>query len=385
MYNTILKGLCIMTNLIFLGGVDVSSRIELTNKLTPLGYNITIIGTEQKDKFIKNGIKYKTYNMREEQNIVGDIKTIFNLRNILKNIKETTIVHAFDTKPTLFLPLASIGLKNIKVSRTITGMGRIFSEKNIKNRFLVHIYNTIQKTIKSRVDFTVFQNDDDAKYFSEHKLSPKNRSKIIKSSGINLKTFSTEVNQNRVAQLINELSIDTTQKTFILISRMVKQKGIITYLKAAKICHESGYKYNFLLVGQLDEHKSIELDEIEEYSRYVNYLGRREEVKELLALSDIFILPTYYREGVPRVLLEASAMGLGLITTNMPGCKDVVQDEYNGKLIEINNENDLSSKMICMAENEKKLKLYQENTKKKVEEFDLNLVVDNYHNVYKGL
>ena len=374
-----------MRNLIFLGGEDVSSRIEISKKFQKLGYKINIIGTEEEEKFIKNGIDYQKYSFNRELGAFSDIKSIFALRKILKSQESGTIVHAFDTKPTLFLPIASIGLKNIKVSRTITGMGRIFTEDSAKNRVLKRVYNVIQKRIKPKVDFTVFQNDDDSRYFHEYNLSTKDKSKTIKSSGIDLKTFSTKIDKSKIERLRRELSIDKSKKTFILIGRMVKQKGILNYLKAAKLCYEEGYRYNFLLVGQLDTDNSISLEEIERYRGFVNYLGRREDIKELLALSDIFVLPTYYREGVPRVLLEASAMGLALITTNMPGCKDVVSDEYNGKLIEIEHPRDLSSIMIYMAEDIENLERYKKNSQEKVKEFDLDLVVKNYHGVYQKL
>jgi len=372
-----------MSTIVFVGGDDVDSRIELSNKLMKFGHKINIIGTAKEDKFVKSGIPYQKYYFNDGLSFFNDVRTIFELRNILKRKNRNTIIHAFDTKPAIFLPLAAIGLKHIKITRTINGMGRIFTEKNMQNLFLIYLYKLIQKIIMKKVDFTIFQNDDDCKYFIENDLFPKNRSKTIKSSGINLRKFNTEVKDEKIKELENELKIDKTQKTFILISRMVRQKGIFTYLKAAKICKEKGYNYNFLLVGQLD--RSVKIEEIEEYSKYVNYLGRREDIRELLKISDIFVLPTYYREGVPRVLLEASAMGLGLITTNMPGCKDVVVDEYNGKLIKINDENDLSEKMIYMAENEEKLKQYQKNSKEKVKEFDLDIVVKNYHEVYKKL
>ena len=374
-----------MRNLIFLGGEDVSSRIEISKKFIDLGYKINIIGTEKEDKFIKNGINYKKYNFSREFTILDDLKSIINLRNILKEQPNNTIVHAFDTKPTLFLPFASFGLENIKVSRTITGMGRIFTERSLKNRALKKIYNTLQKSIKSKVDFTIFQNSDDAKYFMKNSLTKENKSTIVKSSGIDLKKFKVLVDKDKVERLRDELSLDKDKKTFILVSRMVKQKGILTYLKSAKLCYQEGYKYNFLLVGQLDTDKSITIEEIDKYSSYVKYLGRREDIRELLSLSDIFVLPTYYREGVPRVLLEASAMGLGLITTNMPGCKDVVIDDYNGKLIAIKSERDLASNMIYMAEDIERLNIYKKNSQKKVEEFDLNVVVNGYDNVYKRI
>jgi len=370
--------------LVFLGGEDVSSRIEISKKFMELGYNINIIGTEKEDKFIKSGIEYKKYNFNREFTIFDDLKSIMKLRDILKEQPKDTIVHAFDTKPTLFLPIASFGLDNIKVSRTITGMGRVFTDDSLKNRLLQRVYDSLQKGLKSKVDFTVFQNSDDAKYFSQKSLVEENKTAIVKSSGIDLKKFTTSVDMAKVERLKDELGINRETKTFILVSRIVKQKGILNYLKSAKICHQEGYRYNFLLVGQLDTDKSITLEEIQKYSKYVKYLGRREDIKELLALSDIFVLPTYYREGVPRVLLEASAMGLGLITTNMPGCKDVVIDEYNGKLVRVNDYRELASTMIYMAE-DKKLEKYKQNSKKKVKEFDLGVVVQGYDNVYKRI
>ncbi len=139
-----------MRNLVFLGGEDVSSRIEISKKFMDLGYKINIIGTEREDKFIKNGIDYEKYNFSREFTIFDDLRSIMRLRDILKSQPKDTIVHAFDTKPTLFLPIASFGLDNIKVSRTITGMGRIFTEESLKNRALKRIYNTLQKGHKTQ-------------------------------------------------------------------------------------------------------------------------------------------------------------------------------------------------------------------------------------------
>lgn len=375
-----------MSKIIFLGGEDVSARIEISKKFIALGYEIEIIGTEKEDKFIKNNIPYKKYSLNRELNVFEDLKTVFELRRMLKDENATTIVHAFDTKPTMFLPIVAIGLRQIRVVRTITGMGRIFTVKSFKNNVLITIYNLIQKTISKRVDFTVFQNDDDSKYFLENKLIDKDKSSVIKSSGIDLKKYAIDVDSKQIDALKKELSIDYKKPTFVLVSRMVKQKGITDYLEAAKLCKKSGHNYNFLLVGQIDSNKdSITKEEILRYNKYVNYLGRREDVKELLFLSDIFVLPTYYREGVPRVLLEASAMGLALLATDMPGCKDVVRDDYNGKLVKTQDSNDLVDKMIYIASDNERLKKFGENSKEFIKLFDLDIIVDRYHQIYKKL
>lgn len=374
-----------MNELIFLGGEDVSARIEISKKFMALGYEVEIIGTEKEDKFIGNGVTYQKYSLDRELNIINDIKTIFELRDILKSKKEGSTVHAFDTKPTMYLPLSAIGLKNIKVVRTITGMGRIFTEESFKNSVLKFIYNIIQKLVNLRVDFTIFQNSDDYDYFIKNGLLSEQKAEIIKSSGIDLAKFQLKVDSTKLENLKSKLELKKDKKTFILVSRMVKQKGILNYLEAAKLCYENGSDFNFLLVGQLDSDESITLDEIQEYQKYVKYLGRREDVKELLAISDIFVLPTYYREGVPRVLLEASAMGLGLIATDMPGCKDVVVDEFNGKRVKIKDSQDLYEKMKYLGSSDELLEKFSKNAKEKVKEFDLNRVVSKYSGVYKKL
>ena len=369
--------------LIFVGTEDVSSRIEISKEFIKLGYKIEIIGTEKKDKFKQNNIIYQKYFLNRELNIFRDLKTILELRSILKKQKEGTVIHAFDTKPTMYIPIATLGLKDIYIGRTITGMGRIFTEKNFKNSILKFIYNLIQKIISYKIDFTIFQNEDDYNYYIANNLIKKEKAFIVKSSGLNIKKFVSNISEDKIKELKRELHLKDT-KTFILVSRMVKQKGILNYLKAAKMCYENGYKYNFLLVGQLDTDNSITIKDIKQYQDYVQYLGRREDIKELLSISDIFVLPTYYREGVPRVLLEASALGLALIATDMPGCKDVVIDEYNGKLVKPKDSKDLYEKMIYVAESEK-MKFYGENAKEKVKEFDLSIIVQKYDEIYKKL
>ena len=375
-----------MKKIFFLGGEDVSARIEISKKLEKLGYDVSIIGSESEEKFERNQIKYYHYDLNRELNMFNDLKTIFQLRKIMKNQTKKTIVHAFDTKPIMYLPIAAIGLKHIKVVRTITGMGRIFTEQNLKNSMLIFIYDTIQKAVCKKVDFTIFQNDDDYKYFIKKGLIEKNKATVIKSSGIDLEKYHTKVDKKKVDTLKDELSLDLAKPTFILVSRMVRQKGILEYLEAAKKCFENGYKYNFLLVGQVDSNKdSLSKEQILEYSKYVKYLGRRDDVEELLSLSDIFVLPTYYREGVPRVLLEASAMGLALIATDMPGCKDVVQNDFNGKLVNIKDSQNLFEKMVEIAESEELLSKFSKNSKEFVKKFDLNIVVDEYSKVYSEI
>lgn len=375
-----------MLNVIFLGGEDVSARIDISKKLVQLGCNVSIIGTEAEDIFIQNSIEYKRIALNREFNIFDDLKSLKSIRTILKGISQETIVHAFDTKFTILLPIAAYGLPKVKVVRTINGMGRIFTEESIKNKILSVVYKIIQTIIKKKVDYTIFQNSDNFQYFIKNSLVDSSKSSVIKGSGINLENFTREDENSKTELLIKELKINPSFPTFILISRLIVQKGVLNYLEAAKRCNENGYQFNFLLVGQIDTNDdAVPKEEIENYSKYVNYIGKRSDVKNLLSVSDVFVLPSYYSEGVPRVLLEASAMGLALISTRMPGCNDVVEEGFNGKMVNIKDSDDLYEKMIEIVSDKEILTAYKENSIKQVQEFSLDVVTTKCLEVYKKI
>jgi glycosyltransferase involved in cell wall biosynthesis len=375
-----------MLNIVFLGGEDVSARIDISKILINLGCSINIIGSESKEVFDNNNISYTKFNLNREFSIIDDVKSIIAIRKILKKYSKEIIVHAFDTKLTVFLPIAAYGLKNVKVVRTINGMGRLFSEKSFKYKVMIFIYRFIQRLVKINVDFTIFQNTDNYNYFVNSQLTTKTKSIVIKSSGINLKEYFTKVDDSTKSNLLNNHLDYENSTTFILVSRLIKQKGILNYLEAAKLCHLSGLRYNFLLIGQIDSNKDgVSIEEINKYKKYVNYLGRKNNIKEFLSIADVFVLPSYYSEGVPRVLLEASAMSLAILTTQMPGCNDVLVNGVNGLMININDSVDLFEKMKVIADNQEILKKMKINSKKHVENFGLEKVTTECFEIYKQI
>lgn len=373
-----------MANICLISGEDVSKRIPMTRHLENLGYKVTIAGSEPSAIFEQNNIPYIPYNLEREFSIGADRNTVAAIRTIFEK-QPFDIVHAFDTKPTMLMPYALRGNKHaIKVVRTITGLGRIFTSNSPKNLVLRQVYSMIQKNIASAVSHTVFQNQADHDLFIKKKFVTPNKASVIKGSGIDLSTFNSKVINTK--GLKESLNLTTDSTTFILVSRLVKQKGVLEYLKAARICSQKEGKYNFLLVGQLDTEKdAIPKKILEEYSDVVTYLGRREDIKELLSVSDIFVLPTYYREGVPRVLLEAAAMGLGLITTNMPGCNDVVKHNWNGLLVPIKDPKSLAAAMIGLAGNHEQRNRFKKINSRHINEFSLTNVMAAYHQLYHNL
>tara|TARA_B100000795_G_C22778080_1_gene430971 strand:- start:99 stop:1235 length:1137 start_codon:yes stop_codon:yes gene_type:complete len=373
-----------MYRIVFLGGEDVSARIDISNELIKKDCHIEILGSESPESFVGSGIKYQQFYLNREFDVLGDIKSLLQIREILKKYNEETVVHAFDTKLTILLPIAAIGLGNIKVVRTINGMGRIFTASNLKNKILKFVYKCIQKSLKRIVNYTIFQNTDNYNYFIENNLVKEENSSVVKSSGINLKNYSIPVKEEDKNKLRIELNINDKQPTFVLISRLIKQKGVLNYLEAAQKSFDNGYKFNFLLVGQIDSNKdAVSIEQINKYKYCVNYLGKQTNIKELLSISDVFVLPTYYSEGVPRVLLEASAMSLALLTTNMPGCNDVLLDGINGLSININDSNDLYEKIKHLTGDMEVLSSFKINALKHVTNFSLDKVSSECLEIYK--
>jgi len=372
-----------MTKLCIVSGEDVSKRIPIAKRLEKVGYEVTLSGSENPAIFHKNKMEYIHYTFQRKFSVNGDLKTVKTLQRIFDN-SDFNIIQSFDTKPAVFVPYALRHNKNLKVIRTITGLGKIFSDDTLKNRALRQLYTIMHKKVAPYVSHTVFQNDADYEFFLEKGYVQSNKASVIKSSGIDMTTFNQQSINN--TGLKEKLNLKPAVKTFILISRLMKHKGIEEYLKAARICQQKGLNYNFLLVGQLDSNeKVISMEMLEQYRDIVQYLGRRSDVKELLSISDIFVLPTYLREGIPRVLLEAMAMGLGLITTNVPGCSDVVQHNWNGLIVPIKSPKPLADAMERLAKDEGLLKQFNLKNSKQIQKFSLSVVMASYHQLYQNI
>jgi glycosyltransferase involved in cell wall biosynthesis len=171
-----------------------------------------------------------------------------------------------------------------------------------------------------------------------------------------------------------------------MVSRLVRTKGVAEYCAAAAAIRRERPDCTFLLVGPVTSEgwQAVPQSEVERNPN-VRWLGPRTDVPALLAISDVFALPTFYREGIPRALLEAGAMGLPLITTDMPGCRDVVRDGWNGILVRPRNVRSLTLGLLALLDAEPDaLRQMGANSRSQVEQhFTLDLVADAYAEIYR--
>jgi glycosyltransferase involved in cell wall biosynthesis len=368
------------------GGEDVSARIPMAKLLIQAGLSVCIAGSQDKDIFDKANICYFKYPLIRQLGVIAEIKTLIFLRKLFLRIKPK-IIQTFDTKPGLLVPISILGLREICVVRTITGMGRVFSEDNYKKTFSQLIYNFLQRMAQLHSNITVFQNLDDRKHFLDKKILRFFSTRLIKSSGIEIEKFKSKliVSSEKKDRLKKKLGLSLNANIVTMVSRLVKQKGVKFFLQTARLCRNNGLPVEFLLVGPLDAGgDAVSISEIEKFSE-VKYLGQRNDVAKILSISDIFVLPTFYREGIPRVLLEAAVAECALIATDMPGCRDFIENEKNGFLVAVKSSEEIfeAVKKLCVCtEAAKKLRISNLKTIKK---YDLKKIAGEYLQIYTSL
>jgi glycosyltransferase involved in cell wall biosynthesis len=276
----------------------------------------------------------------------------------------------YTVKPNVYGSLAS-AICGIPFINNVSGLGAVFIQGGWLKRFVSALYRLAFRN-SNRV---FFQNRDDLGLFLENKLVKVALTDVLPGSGINLHSFTPTYDADRK-------SLNSPFR-FLLIARMLKDKGVVEFVNAAKLLKESGVKAEFCLLGFLDVQNpaTISSGQMKEWADqgFVKYLGVSDDVREHIASADCIVLPSY-REGTPRTLLEAAAMGKPIITTNVVGCKEVVENGVNGFLCEVKNTQDLALKMkelLLLSDDQRRL--MGENGRLKMEkEFDENIVIQKY-------
>ncbi len=270
-------------------------------------------------------------------NPFSDLRTIYQLWHLMKEINPDFYL-GYTHKPAIYGNLAAWIAKVPSRFALITGLGYAFLGKKI---WLNYIVKFLYQFSLSNTHKVIFQNqDDELLFFNLGILKPiDKKTAVVNGSGIDIESFKETPFPNEI--------------TFLLIARLLQDKGIREYFKASRIVKKEYPNVNFALVGWIDENPSaISKNELQERidSGDINFYGRLEDVKPAISNCSVYVLPSY-REGTPRTVLEAMAMGRPIITTNAPGCKETVVDGKNGFLVPVKDENSLAKAMLKFIEN----------------------------------
>lgn len=265
-----------------------------------------------------------------------DLRSLMALCRLLRSVAPDTLL-AYTIKPVIYATLAGWLARVPRRFALITGMGYAFTDEPGGRRAWVQRLVVLLYGLSLRRTRRVFfQNPDDEAHCRALKLLPGQiPSQVVNGSGVDLKHFSA-------------VPMPLGAPVFLLIARLIADKGIRQFVEAARRIRRSHGKARFLLVGGLDDNpESIRHVELEAWCRegVIEYLGRLEDVRPTMARASVFVLPSYYREGTPRTVLEAMAMGRAIITSDAPGCRETVVEGENGFLVPVRNPEALAMAM----------------------------------------
>ncbi|WP_220741608.1 glycosyltransferase family 4 protein, partial [Shewanella schlegeliana] len=246
-----------------------------------------------------------------------DIFTLFSFYRIYKGLRCDVVLN-FTPKNNIYSTLAS-HVCGAKAINNIAGLGVLFIDETYSSKIARQLYKLSQKFAKK----VFFQNEDDRALFIENKITPVEITERLPGSGADLSRFKLSISK------------DDGVVSFLLIARMLYDKGIMHYIEAAR---ELKFKYqgqiDFRLLGFLDvdNPSAVSRKEMQAWvdEGIVDYLGTSDSVETEISKVDCVVLPSFYREGVPKSLLEAGAMGKPIITTDNVGCRETVDDSVNG-------------------------------------------------------
>ena len=312
----------------------VNFRLDLLGILADQGYEIVVFAPE--DKYA-SAVRQAGYSFvplkklrRKGTNPIKDLWLFLEIKNKLKK-EELDLVLNYTIKPVIYGSLAARTNK-IKSINTITGLGFSFLSRGFINKLVLQLY----KHSLRFADRVYFQNQDDRMLFHNLNIISEDKTGIIPGSGIDTKKFKSQEDYPRREKL-----------KFLFVGRLLYDKGIREYVEAAKLVLKN-QEHEFLVVGALDPEnpsgiKNIQLEEWVNNGT-INYLGESNEVKNFIEDCDVVVLPSY-REGLPRVLLEAMAMSRPIIATDTAGCRETVIEEENGYLAELKSAESLAQTM----------------------------------------
>lgn len=342
-------------------------REEMMKEMINSGHEVVAVAPEKesewKDRFNKIGVKYISIPNVERTgtNPIKDILGLFSIYKVLKRERPNKIF-TYQAKTIIYGAIAAklLGIK--EVYAMMGGLGSVFrnNKKISVTRGIMEIQYKIAFKFCKKV---FFQNNDDCNLMLQGKIVHQNQIQMINGSGVNLNKFK----RKNMSQF----------PVFLFVGRIIKDKGILEYIEAAKKVKHKYPNARVQIVGYFDTNPTaIQKEDIQKYidDGTIEYLGETDDVRPFLEKCSVFVLPSYH-EGTPKSVLEAMATGRPIITTDAPGCRETVIDGVNGFLVPVKNSNMLAEKMIWMIENkDKSIKMGEKSYEICKKKFDVNLV-----------
>lgn len=312
-------------------------RLGFVRALMSQGWKVRILAPQ--DPYSQEIAKTAPYTRlrfldRKGLNPIFDALLLLELILLLRKFRPTVVL-TYTIKPNIYGGIAC-NITRTRCIATINGLGTSYNMHPALRFIVFRLYRLGVK----KSQFVFFHNHDDLNEFCARGIITSARADVTPGSGVDLDHFSPHCETEKMTSGITR---------FLLVSRLLWEKGIGEYIEAARAVLNDGRSAEFLLMGPVDEGnpRSVGNTEIDGWTSegIITYLGYTDDVRTAIAGCDAVVLPSYYREGIPRTLIEAIAMGKPVLTTNSVGCREVVEDSVNGLLFEPRNVNSLVQAM----------------------------------------
>ena len=362
----------------------IKARSSYCKYLKSRGWDVyALVPSSNSLNFIdKSEIKIIEYEYtRKEKNIIQILRLYLFFRKVI-NENDINLIHSFRFEPNLINIIANLFNRN-KLILHVTGLGIAFSKKSFKYKLLQFISQVLFHFMILRANVVILQNDDDLKTIWLARFFKK--VKVIYGSGVDIKSFDNNLFDKSV--LRKKYSASKKDIIFLIVTRMIWEKGVSELIDAFSSKELQNQNLKLFLVGSSDINNPQHMDKkyIDSFddNSSISFLGKIEDVREFLAISDVFIYPSYYREGIPRGILEALSMSLPIITTDTPGCKLTVVNGTNGFLIRPKSIKSIQENVLKILENNNLLQMGLASRRIAEEKFSTDIIFSQFEETYK--
>ncbi|MBO4638350.1 MAG: glycosyltransferase family 4 protein [Treponema sp.] len=358
----------------------LSHRKDIALAAKNIGYDVTVIThfTGQQDEISALGLRI--IDLPENptgMNPLEEIKTFLFLKKLYSHEKPD-IIHHVGIKPMLWGTLAATFTKNHNVVNAVSGTGFLFSPEKRNSKVSCAVRWLLKKVNRSSYRY-IFQNNDDRYEFENAGISKEHQAIMIKGSGVDLQKFA----------FVPEEEKDNSVIKIVFIGRMIEAKGVLVLIESAqKLRREYEGKIQFLLCGDLDANPTaLKKEELEALcdGKYIKWLGFQKNIYSVLRQCHIMCFPSFYMEGLPKSVIDAEASGLPIITTDWVGCRDTVENGYNGFVIPPKDAENLADKIKKLVDDIELRRKMGKNARLYAEKyFSIDNVVKKHLDIYTG-
>jgi glycosyltransferase involved in cell wall biosynthesis len=352
-------------------------RLDFAIALMQAGYDVLLLSPDgaYRSRMEVLGLRWREFSIsRRGLNLLKEIGAVFRLFNVYRE-EQPDIVHHFTIKCVFYGSTIAHLLGINKIINSITGLGYVFLDETFKVRLLRWAAVNWYRLILHGTD-VIFLNKDDMAFFVKKKIIRLDEAIFIAGDGVNIQKYAAITDKK------------TTIPMVVMACRMLYDKGVVEFVDAARILKEAGTQGRFVLVGNVDNGNPSGIPEgqLDDWQKEgaIEWWGWRDKMEEVFQEASIACLPSY-REGLPKMLIEAGACELPLVATDVPGCREIVQDGYNGLLVPPQNARALAEAIDRLLKDESMRKEMGIHSRKRVEElYSTKIIVDKTMAVYEG-